>query len=52
MQLVLHNIGEVLTGVLDEPTLEADTIVVDDGRIVSFDSGAATTADTVIDCKG
>ena len=52
MQLVLHNIGQVLTGVLEEPTLDADTIVVDGGRIVSFDSGAATTADTVIDCKG
>ena len=52
MQLVLHNIGQVLTGVLEEPTLDADTIVVDGGRIVSFDSGAATTADAVVDCKG
>ena len=52
MQLVLHNIGQVLTGVLEAPTLDADTIVVDGGRIVSFDSGAATTADAVIDCKG
>ncbi len=51
MQLVLHNIGEVLTGVLDAPTLDADTIVVDGGRIVSFEAGAATTADVVIDCK-
>ena len=52
MQLVLHNIGTVLTGKLDDPVLDADTIVVDEGRIVSFDGGAATTADTVIDCKG
>ncbi len=52
MQLVLHNIGEVLTGVLDSPTVAADTIVVDGGRIVSLDGGAATSAEVVVDCKG
>ena len=52
MQLVLHNIGSVLTGRLDAPTLDAHTIVVDDGRIVSFDDTASSSADTVIDCKG
>ena len=51
MQLVLHNIGEVLTGLLDEPTLAAQEIVVDGGRIVSLDASAATAPDTVIDCK-
>ena len=51
MQLVLHNIGEVLTGALDAPTLDADTIVIDGGRIASFDAGAATSADVVVDCK-
>ncbi len=51
MQLVLHNIGQVLTGVLDAPMLDTDTIVVDGGRIVSLDAGAATTADIVVDCK-
>ncbi len=51
MQLVLHNIGKVLTGVLDAPTLDADTIVIDGGRIHSFDAGAATSADVVVDCK-
>ena len=51
MQLVLHNIGEVLTGRLDEPTLAAQEIVVDGGRIVSLDASAATAPDTVIDCK-
>ena len=51
MQLLLHNIGLVLTGVLDEPTLAADTIVVDDGRIVSFDASDCRDAATVVDCK-
>ena len=52
MQLVLHNIGQVLTGMLDAPTLDADAIVVDGGRIASVHAGAATTADVVVDCKG
>ena len=52
MQLVLHNIGQVLTGVLDAPALDADTIVIDGGRIVSLDDGAATVPDVVVDCKG
>lgn len=52
MQLVLHNIGQVLTGALDAPALDADTVVIDGGRIASLDSSAATTADTVVDCKG
>lgn len=53
MQLVLHNIGMVLSGKLDAPVVDGvDTIVVDDGWILSFDGAAATTADTVIDCKG
>jgi enamidase len=52
MQLVLHNIGQILSGDIEAPTVDADTVVVDDGRILSFDGTGATTADTVIDCKG
>lgn len=52
MQLVLHNIGHVLTGILEAPTLDADAIIIDAGRITSFDSSSATSADTVIDCRG
>ncbi len=51
-QLVLHNIGQIFTGDLASPTLDADTVVVDDGRIASFDTDAAPGSQTVIDCKG
>ena len=51
MQLLLHNIDQILTGRLDAPTLDATAIVVDDGRITSFDSSAATNPHTVLDCK-
>ncbi len=52
MQLLLHNIGSVLSGKLKQPVLDIETIVVDDGRIASFDDSDTTTADTVIDCRG
>ncbi len=52
MQLVLHNIEKVLSGSLDEPVLDADAIVIDDGRISSFDTGSTSNVEGVIDCKG
>lgn len=52
MQLILENVGTVLTGRIDEPLVEADTIVVDDGVITSLDGSGTTSADTVVDCKG
>lgn len=52
MQLVLHNIGAVMSGRLDAPLLDVDTIVVDDGVISSFDTSDTSSADQVIDCKG
>ncbi len=52
MQLVLHNIGHVFTGLLESPTAGVDTIVVEDGQIVSLDSSAATSADVIVDCRG
>lgn len=51
-QLVLRNIGEILTGDLESPTLDADTIVVNDGVIVSFEASASDDASTTIDCQG
>ena len=34
-KLVVRNIGLLLSGDLDRPILDADTIVVDDGRITA-----------------
>ncbi len=51
MQIVLHNIGQVLTGLLEEPIIDADCIVIDDGKIASLDDSGASTPDMVIDCK-
>lgn len=51
MQLLLHNIDRILTGRFEAPTLDAGAIVVEDGRIASFDAAAAADPDAVIDCK-
>lgn len=54
-KLVIRNIGLMLSGKLEEPILEADTIVAEGGRITAI--GRAADCDTdgarvVIDAKG
>jgi enamidase len=54
-KLVIRNLGLVLSGDLDRPILDADTIVVVDGRIAAIGKGAGLDlerADMVIDAKG
>jgi len=54
-KVVIRNIGLMLSGDIDRPILDADTVVVDDGVIVAV--GRASDCDTegparVIDAKG
>lgn len=53
--LALVNIGAVVTGDLTAPRIEADAIVVADGRIAAIGGAgrlAARDADVVVDCRG
>jgi len=53
--LGLVNIGAIATGVLEAPTLEAEALLVVDGRITAIGAGAKTGArgaDVVVDCRG
>lgn len=53
--LGLVNIGAIASGVLEAPTLEADAILVGDGRIAAIGSAAQTgarDADVLVDCRG
>ena len=52
MQTLLHNIGETFTGIFDEPMADIEAIVVENGRITSFNAGDANKPDITIDCKG
>ena len=53
--LGLVNIGVVATGVLTAPRLEAEAILVEDGRIAAIGAASrigAAAADVVVDCRG
>jgi len=54
-KLVIRNIGLLLSGDIDKPVLDADTIVVHDGLITGFGKAAdcdIAQARTTIDAKG
>ena len=53
-KVVIRNIGTLLSGDIDKPLLEADTIVIDDGLITAFGKEADCNlegAGTVVDAK-
>jgi enamidase len=53
--LGLVNIGALATGILASPRLEAETILVESGRIAALGAAAKTgaaAADVVVDCRG
>src|SRR5437660_8678741 len=53
-RLVIRNIGLLLSGDLQKPILDADTVVAVDGKITAVGKGkdVDTEAATVIDAKG
>ena len=54
-KVVIRNIGLLLSGDIDSPILDADTLVVDAGRIVAIGQWAdcdVEGATTVIDARG
>ena len=54
-KVVIRNVGLMLSGDIDRPILDADTVVVEDGVIVAVGRAADCDADqarTTIDCKG
>ena len=52
MKVLLRNIGTLVSGDLRRPVLDADSLVLRDGRIAGIGRGLDEDADTVIDCRG
>lgn len=52
MKTVVRNIGQLVSGDIRRPLLDADSIVVRDGRIAAVGRGLDEDADTVIDARG
>ena len=54
-KLVIRNIGQMLSGAMENPVLDADTLIAEDGRIVAFGKEKdldVAGADCVIDAHG
>ncbi len=51
METFLYNIGEILTGRLDSPTLDAESLVINNGRIASIGEEPLQSPCLSIDCK-
>lgn len=52
---ILKNIGTLVTGNIDQPLLDADAILIENGTIAqigSFSDMVISDSNTVIDCKG
>jgi enamidase len=52
MTTLIKNIGLVVSGDIAKPLLDADSIVIEDGKIAAVGKGLDGDADTVIDAKG
>jgi enamidase len=52
VKALIRNIGQVVSGDLRQPLLDADSIAIRDGRIAAVGRGLDEDADTVIDARG
>jgi enamidase len=52
MKTLVRNIGQLVTGDLASPLLEADSLVIADGVITGVGRGLDDDADTVVDARG
>jgi len=52
LRVLIRNIGEIVSGDLAAPLLDADSIVVADGRIEAVGRGLEVAADQVVDAHG
>src|SRR3989440_6647970 len=52
MKVLITNIGQLVSGDIAKPRLDADSLVIVDGTIAAVGRGLDDDADTVIDAKG
>jgi enamidase len=52
MKTLITGLGEVVSGDIAEPRLDADSILIEDGRFAAIGRGLDTVADVVIDGNG
>jgi enamidase len=52
MRTLIKNIGQVVSGEIERPLLDADSVMITDGVFTAMGRGLDADADTVIDAKG
>src|SRR5262245_10296886 len=52
MTTLIKNIGQIVSGDIARPLVEADSIVIVDGRVAAIGRGLDAEADTVVDARG
>jgi enamidase len=52
LKTLIRNIGQIVSGDITAPLLDADTIAIEHGKIVAVGRGLDGDADTVIDARG
>ena len=52
METLFYNIGEMLSGDLNSPRIEEDSIVLENGKIKSIGKEPTQSPHLKIDCKG
>ena len=52
MKTVVRNVGQLVSGDISAPRLDADSLVITDGRITAIGRGLDEDADTVVDARG
>ena len=52
MKTLIRNVGQLVSGHVRRPLLDADSLVIDGGRIVAGGRGLDDDADSVVDAQG
>src|SRR5215475_12390534 len=52
MRILIKGIGQIVSGDIERPLLDGDSLVIEDGKFVAVGRGLDGDADTVIDARG
>ena len=52
MRTLIKNIGQIVSGNIEAPLLDADSVLIADGKFHTVGRGLDADADTIIDAKG
>jgi enamidase len=52
MRTLIKGIGQIVSGDVDQPLLDGDSIVIEDGKFAAVGRGLDADADTVVDARG